>query len=451
MTSRLFLSLTAFSLVLGCPAFTDEFLADNEVVGGQEVSVSEEVDEGEKNAEKRLLPKRMKPHFAGVKRPAVSALGEAEKQKKPRKMKNQWFSSKTQPKNEKKVVVENKETAAELPSDRPYFRRVSHSITASSGAQTNQSNKHSTSPSTSSSLETEGQKYPKTGFQAPHGHIYLTAEWLFWTARQEGMEFATSRQIKFDFESGFRVGLGTHLPSFDGWNIYVNYTRFNPEHSHSAHGSFYPLFLFQGAGAGGSAVTKAHGHWEIEFQNLDVEFGKVYYLTKTLIASPFFGFKGAWIDQHAHFRYEGGYIPEGQTFRAHFKNDFKGAGPLLGTEINWQLGAGFSLFGDAAAALIAGHFDNKQRQHQLDGVEVVHLADDFNLISPMIQMVLGAAWDRNFNRDKCHFGLSAGFEAQYWGNQNQTEQFTDDVRPTYVRQRGALSFYGLTLRGRLDF
>jgi hypothetical protein len=198
-------------------------------------------------------------------------------------------------------------------------------------------------------------------------------------------------------------------------------------------------------------VTKAHGHWEIEFQNLDVEFGKVYYLTKTLIASPFFGFKGAWIDQHAHFRYEGGYIPEEQTFRTHFKNDFKGAGPLLGTEINWQLGAGFSLFGDVAAALIAGHFDNKQRQHQLGGVEVVHLADDFNLISPVIQMVLGTAWDRNFNTDKCHFGLSAGFEAQYWGNQNQTEQFTDDFRPTYIRQRGALSFYGLTLRGRLDF
>jgi len=35
--------------------------------------------------------------------------------------------------------------------------------------------------------------------------------------------------------------------------------------------------------------------------------------------------------------------------------------------------------------------------------------------------------------------------------QNQIEQFTDDNLPTYIRERGDLAFYGLTLRGRLDF
>lgn len=260
------------------------------------------------------------------------------------------------------------------------------------------------------------------------------------------MEFATTSQIAFDFQSGFRVGFGTHLPDFDGWEIDVNYTRFIPEQSRSVQGSVYPLFLFQGA-----SVSEAHGHWKISLQSLDVELGKVYYLTKTLIFNPFFGLKGAWLYQHAHFHYRGGFVPVGETFDVYFKNHFKGAGPLLGTKINWQLGAGFGLFGNVAAALLAGQFHNEQTQHQLNGAETVDFHSGFNLVSPVLQLVAGVAWDRNFHQEQCHIGLSAGFESQYFWAQNQTEQFTADTQPTYVRQGGDLSFYGMTLRGRFDF
>ncbi len=478
MTSQFFLSLTAFSLALSISTYAEEALADDEFVElvfeeevadalvddqqtepvqkGRRVAPENEASQSENASvaeQKEPLQKRMKPHFAGVRRTAESKPKTSDPQKKPRKIKNQWFSSKTQPKNDKREAAEVESDSAELPPDRPYFNKVNYSISPAAVAQTGSSGNASMQASAQSS-EAEGEEYPRTGFQAPNGHVYLTGEWLYWRTRQQGMEFATSKQIEFDFQSGFRVGLGAHLPSFDGWCIYANYTNFFPEHSHSTHGSPYPLFLFQGSLAPanqGNSVAEAHGHWKIGFQSVDVEFGKAYYLTKTLVFSPFFGFKGAWIDQHAKFRYEGGFIPAGQTFRTEFKNDFKGAGPLLGTEINWQLGAGFSLFGDIAAALIAGHFDNGQKQFQLDEGEVVHLDTDFNLVSPMVQMVAGAAWDRNFHRDRCHFGLSAGFESQYWWSQNQTEVFTDDVHPIYVRQNGDLSFYGLTLRARFDF
>ncbi|MBS0604603.1 MAG: hypothetical protein JSS60_06145 [Verrucomicrobia bacterium] len=482
MTSKFFLSLTAFSLAFSFSLSADNTALDEEFVEmvledeianvespEQQMEVAEIQEEpvhksrrvafpskntaqaasSEQDAAKEP-PKKLKAHFAGVRKPPEVKTTSADTEKKPsRKKKNQWFSSKTQPKVEKKEAV--KSEPAELPDDRPYFKRTNNPISAQLTAQNDRPGKTTMQAQNLASDESARDVYPRTGFQAPAGHAYLTAEWLFWRTRQEGMEFATSRQIEFDFESGFRVGLGIHLPSFDGWEIYANYTRFNPEHSHGAHGSFYPLFLFQGAGARGPAVAEARGHWEIEFQSVDVEFGKAYYLTRTLVFNPFFGFKGAWIEQHANFHYEGGYIPAGQTFRTHFKNDFKGAGPLAGTEINWQLGAGFSLFGDIAAALVLGQFDNEQQQHQMNQQEVVHLDTDFNLVSPMLQMVAGIAWDRNFSRDKCHLGFSAGFETQYWWSQNQTEQFTDDTLPVYVRQRGDLAFYGLTLRGRFDF
>ncbi len=453
MTPVFFLSLTAFTLALSASTFADVASAEEQSQTLEETAVAEgeegsfTVEEkarrtafvqnspSEKNSANETL---IKPHFAGAKR-------SQEAEKKSRKIKNQWFFSKTQPKK-KKPAVKSEKSSDELPADRPYFKKVGNPILAV--AASNASSNSTVRQSASTSKEHD---YPRTGFKAPCGHIFMTGEWLYWRTRQEGMEFATSEQIEFDFQSGFRVGLGVHLPSSDGWCIYVDYTNFNPEGSKHADESPYPLFLFQGAGSTGTAVAEAQGRWKLKFQSLDVEFGKAYYLTKALVFSPFFGLKGAWIKQHAHFDYEGGYIPVGQTYHTYFKNDFKGAGPLVGTEMNWQLGAGFSLFGDLSSAFLVGQFENEQKQKQLDGGEVVHLDNDHNLVSPFLQLLAGVAWDYNFNEDRCHFGLSAGFETQYFWGQNQTEQFTADTHPTYVRQKGDLSFYGLTLQARLDF
>ncbi len=469
MMSRLFLSLTAFSCAFSLFASAEQFSVSNEQEelfeeaedGILEKKQEERSDqrkvafpqkkEGQRPTEASILaePQKMKPHYAGVRKPEPRV-----RKRKSTKIKNQWFSSKTHPKTERKtaVVDEPPEVIAmhtELPADRPFYIRKAQLTAQNSSSTKNQRSVYS-EDDRDIEEEQEGRIYPETGFQAPAGHVYLTAEYLLWRTRQDGMEFATAKKINFGFSSGFRAGLGVHMP-YDGWDIYVNYTRFTPDESRHSHGSFYPLFLFEGAGSQGPAITEADAHWDIEFQNVDVEIGRVYFIARTLSLRPFLGLKGAWIDQHARIHYAGGFIPAGQTFRTHFENDFKGAGPMIGMKSNWHIGAGFSLFGDFATALVVGHFDNEQKQYQLDGAEVVHLDTDFNLVSPFLQLIAGLAWDRNFNRDRCHFGLSAGFETQYWWNQNQIEQLTDSDFPIYVREKGDLAFYGLTLRGRLDF
>jgi hypothetical protein len=474
MASRFIASFIAFSLATSLQVSAEQYYVSNEREPEEALASSQEVAEkkdkpaeskrptvvvkpakAESNSESQekasTEPKKTKPHFAGVRRPAPKVVSE---KKKSSKIKNQWFSSKTHPKVEKKEVVkeEEVETIDELPADGPFYIRNTGFI--------NENNPFSKpvigqSPSANRSVQQQTnptpQTYPQTGFQAPRGHIYLTADYLLWRTRQEGMEFATNKKLNFEFGSGFRAGFGVHLPE-DGWDLYADYTHFYPESSRHSSGSFYPLFLFQGAGAPqGPSVSKAEAHWNIKFQDVDLEIGRAYYIAKTLTFRPFIGLKGAWIEQHAKFHYEGGFIPAGQIFRTHFQNDFKGAGPLIGIDSNWQLGAGFSLFGDLSSALVVGHFDNKQKQYQLNGAEVVDLKNGFNLVSATLQMIAGVAWDINFNRDQCHFGLSAGFETQYWWSQNQTELFTDKDFPIYTRQKGGLAFYGLTARIRFDF
>jgi hypothetical protein len=481
MPSRFFYSLAVFSLGFHCL-----FSADARAIHGEEfeevvvednIAPSDEKKESQRPDRRIAFPaksssptsdqktaasentektpsKKLKAHYAGVRRtPEKVKSNENEKKSDPR-IKNKWFSSKTHPKVEKKEVIEVKDEAlTELPTDRPHYTKTNNSLRSSRIAQLGSiaaTESHPNPPPIRAEYKPEVCCYPRGGFQAPMGHFFFTGEWLYWRTRQEGMEFATAKKVDFDFQSGFRVGLGVHLP-LDHWEMYVNYTRFTPDGSESAQGSFYPLFLFEGAGAQGPSVARAHAHWEIEFQNLDVEISRAFYIARTLVLRPFFGLKGAWIDQDAHIRYEGGFIPAGQTFRTHFKNDFKGAGPLIGLESNWLLGAGFSFFGDVAAALVIGHFDNKQEQFQLGGAKVIDLNSDFHLVSPTVQIVTGFAWDRNFNKERWHVGLSAGFESQYWWSQNQTERFTDKDFPIYVREKGDLTFYGLTLRARFGF
>lgn len=79
-------------------------------------------------ASKEASPsKKIKPHFAGVKKTVKSS----EKDKKPKKVKNPWFFSKTQLKPSKKRSEKGEGEVVQAPSDLPYLTGT-NSLAASS-------------------------------------------------------------------------------------------------------------------------------------------------------------------------------------------------------------------------------------------------------------------------------------------------------------------------------
>src|SRR5580700_10240587 len=301
--------LFKFFHFLGLFSLTHHFLLADEVSKDFEevniengiVSTEEQADHGAKSdssatemvEEKTSSHKKLKPHYAGARRPAKNSEGE---KKNGSRTKNKWFLSKTHPKTGKKEAAQVKEDAdlaAELPPDHPYYIKTSHTATSPNIIALDLT-RQPPRAQVHAEQTVKSCDYPRSGFQAPNGHFFFTGEWIYWRTRQEGMEFATAKKVHFDFESGFRVGLGVHLPD-DHWFIDLDYTRLTPESSEGADGSFYPLFLFGGAGISGSTVSKAHAHWKIAFQNLDVAIGRAFYIAKTVVLQPFFGLKGAWI------------------------------------------------------------------------------------------------------------------------------------------------------------
>ncbi len=421
--------------------------------------------EEEKKPEAR---KKLKAHFVGSKRPAQNAPGYVPepKVKKSTRIKNKWVSSKTHPKTS--LITNRKEessTEAEssfgegkaLASTR-HFPKDGLLAQAGSDQDIPKKKKHRKEEPSE-----EGKEYPHLGFIAPKGTVYATSEWIYWRTRQGGMAFAVERasstpgvftdgaekKLNLEWQSGFRVGLGFHLP-YDGWDIYVNYTDFRPEDSASASGSIFPLLLYQGQGVIAN-VAEAHAHWDIDFETLDVEIGRAYYIGKSLVLRPNIGMRGAWIDQDADFHYRGGDIPAGRQAVVKSRSDFKGAGIRAGINSNWVLGAGFSFNGDLFGSLVIGHFFLSQRQMQPSGVEAIELKANLKQLTPNAQMFLGLSWDHNFYHERCHFGLTVGLESQYWWRQNQIAKFTDSNVPIYVRAAEDLAFYGINVQARLDF
>ncbi len=303
-------------------------------------------------------------------------------------------------------------------------------------------------------------KRHRAEMKAPKGLIYFSAEWLFWTTKEEGTEFgittniqkagilsgAESQSVHFGWDSGVRAGMGVHLPE-DNWDVFVSYTYFRPTQTTTLTGNITSLALYQGATSDFEIVNSANSDFTINFQLGDVVIGKACPLTERLLLRPFIGMRGAWIKQKNIL----GFGTPPASYVINRQNFFKGVGGLFGCESNWQLGSGVSFLANIAGALLAGRFDLYQTQLTPTNLYAVNWQDHWKSLSPMVQYTTGLAWDRNFHRDQQHIGIALSFEGQYWWDQNQFPIFMDDILASYTHAQGNLAFYGFNLSVRFDF
>jgi hypothetical protein len=186
------------------------------------------------------------------------------------------------------------------------------------------------------------------------GSFIVRGQYLYWTAVQEGLEFAfrgasnlswgeaigasgnfvanpgTTLQGKiYDvpqmWKSGFRVGLGYGFAErpWDltlDWTWYKNTSKLGISNKHPTTSAFanvgvantanYPLShnpdaLFQmfGAPIAGGEVTSAHANWHLTFNVLDLKLSRKMEFGKDFSFNPHFGLRGAWINQKFNATY----------------------------------------------------------------------------------------------------------------------------------------------------
>jgi len=365
--------------------------------------------------------------------------------------------------------------------------------------------------------------------------VFATVDFLYWFAKETGLTYALKTETVPSFtqtggdissssklqvvprkyksmdeqwDPGFRVGLGLN-GDCDGWDLYAHWTYFHTcnKRSTSVEDSIFGAINFplgkslmspwfnpgnSSFGKTESQVsndihffTKIKAKWRLNYNVIDLEMGRKYWLSQCMSMRPFMGIRGAWT--RIHFSTtpsfdsvglsEGKPILNEASYKVRFKNRFWGVGLLGGFQPDWHFGCGFSLFGNVDFALLWGDFDIKRKENT--NVFLTNQQGDFALITDdlgtsknafsamqaILDLGIGLRWESNFCQDRYHLGLDLGWEHHIWFDHNHRFQLRGSFESddTIIDEIFGLSFQhfdetygdlvlgGLTARLRFDF
>ncbi len=294
--------------------------------------------------------------------------------------------------------------------------------------------------------------------------VFITADFILWTYRQEGLEFAMTgatgtvtqqgslHEPDFALEPGFKVGLGLNL-GHDGWDVFAEYTWLTTDESNSvtdSNGTMVNLW------AQGAAAQFMSGRWDSNFNVIDLELGRNFFVSQYLTMRPHYGFKGTWQSQDytvvSELRTDPT-DPNTLTQRRTMNQDFDywGFGIRTGMDTAWHFNKSWSLYGNFAISALWSGFDIDRTDDTFDPntdttTRTVNTNNDFSTVLPVLELAIGLRWETWFSNDDYHFGIDAGWEEQVWWGMNRYIVLNQPQR-----DNGDLTFQGFTLKFRFDF
>ncbi len=334
-----------------------------------------------------------------------------------------------------------------------------------------------------------------TGWKRMPGskHFFVTAELLYWQAFEEGLDYSATvdqrliggsiikntakvHEVGFQYDPGVRLGIGRYIPHSE-WDLYAQWTYFRTHagdtelgHGPTARQSpthlklLVPTLITVDQNTHLSNLDSAQSDWSITLHNAVVEIGRSFSLNKHLALRPNMGVMAAWINQEQHVKYNhttSGLVGDANVFmKVTGNNNFFGIGGKGGLDTRWPIACGWSLFGDAAAALLWGHFNLRDRVYT-DFNFIRNLKNHLHQLKTYLHLAIGIRWDAAVKNNRYHWGFHLGYEFNEWFGQNMRYKLIavrEDLGPTIgshlsalTRSPGNLLFQGFTLGARLDF
>lgn len=311
---------------------------------------------------------------------------------------------------------------------------------------------------------------------------FITAEFIWWRASQAGLGYAFSgvapaaagaapvveastgrvKTPKFKYEPGFKVGFGVKS-CHDGWDIYARYTWLQ-EHNVSSKLNFTDAdslvqsnFTFPEGNNGDVTVfpTEAQANWRFNFNVLDLELGRNFYVSRYVTLRPFTGLKFAWFRNRLNLENEAitatapaiAGIAAGGNIYSDMKQHMFGVGIRAGINSVWYMAKHWGIYGDFAATALWSDYKIKRvdtTQTALANVDSFNVKYKEKTITPVIELGLGLRYDTTFHNDDFMFMLQAGWEEQIYMDQLHFFDAHDRVNEN-------LTVQGLTIKAGLYF
>lgn len=321
--------------------------------------------------------------------------------------------------------------------------------------------------------------------------FFLTADFLYWIAHEEGLEYAldgvkgaqndaptpvkpgSTKSPDFEWGPGFRLGAGYTLPK-SYWDAGVTWTRFRTDADDSvSHASgavavqldpLIPIFQTP-TNTAEAAIDSATFKWRLEYDTLDFELSRAFFPNRYLSLKPHAGIRAVWIDQDISAVYNletgGSRIDEIYTEKKKIDNDYHAAGFKLGVDSVWNFNSHFGIFANASMSLVGGDFhsvetsDIPQDTPFGPSVSVCNVRNDLFDVIPELELAMGLHAMLGPNKKNYWMELNAGWEYLVWFHQNQILLFTANAFGesgfTVVRERGNLQMMGFMLNAKLHF
>lgn len=294
--------------------------------------------------------------------------------------------------------------------------------------------------------------------------VFLEAGYIYWQIKEKGLDYGLlvpsdtanevqkTAQLSFEYQSGFKVALGTNF-EHDNWTALIIYTRLHgKEHNSesSPSGGYINPFYIHNSNIGNEA-SHLKAHWGLSYDILNLEIARPCYAGTHLLLRPYIGMTGGWIDQT--LLSIGTFLTDTFTIFGKCYSDSWLIGPRAGIDSRWLIGWGFDIKGNLAAGLPYQKIKScfKQQNEYYDYSLAWRIKERIGQITPVLEAALGFGWGTYFDDHKWHFSFNALYEFLYYFDQNQMRKITDMQLRDVVTKPGDLMLQGLSVSLRMDF
>lgn len=348
--------------------------------------------------------------------------------------------------------------------------------------------------------ETLGASFVGARPETEGTHFYATFDVTYWHTKIGGTEFGITsngfdaetpppqflslhpggdlKENDFGWDVGLKAGLGYKTPH-DKWDVFLRYTWLSAHDSKSLYKS--PPAVIIGIRSFLPVLAKrAKSHVDTDYNNLDLELARSYFISKNYSIRPHFDVKATWLNirQNISYIFSETFLnpypavgdPEKKIYSS---SKFWGVGPRAGIDGKLFIGDGFNLFGELAGSILYGYFKERLKEKFPMGISndiagtLLTARDHYHRFIPFVQMQLGLQWGTYLNDKRQHLDFKIGYEVQYYWRVNQlmqTEEYDSagiippnqndlivGARHLIDKVSEDLMFYGITGEVRLDF
>lgn len=324
----------------------------------------------------------------------------------------------------------------------------------------------------------------------------IDGSFLYWNARVDGYEFAYESEIKLvpsggpptmikadldaeapsfnTWDPGFQVAIGYVISQRQQWHTRLAWTRFNTSSKKSLSTDSSDLIAKHIKPTLVSLLTgpiadKAKAQFNLNFNTLDWELGRQFFVGKWLALGPKVGLRAAWIDQdfkskyHAYFPTNTNIFTANTSFQA--DQDFTGIGLKFGSDIDFYFAKSWSIIGNLSASFLMGSIDINEKVSGLIVVdpaiaipEKIKVKESMHRIRSNLEGQLGLQWQTYFYKEKFRFACAALYSFAYWFNQNNLMNLTAIFTPALTQpvlydipESQDLQLQGLNIKLGIDF